>query len=226
MNDEQLKELYARAIANRAQRGGSCDVPLEAMVAVLEHSGNEAERMETLRRVLANPACREEFELLRAVAEGAREAPARRLNPAWSLAAAVALLLGSGWLWWSTRPGIDALRGGPEEVEQPRPGDRDDPGATPTDAAPVLVEPAADARVARTVRFVWQAVPGARAYRVELLSEPGTLVTSIETSDTTARYAPTAGAAVGRAYRWVVIALLPEGVEVPSRPRRLTITAP
>lgn len=210
MNDDQLKVLYAHARSNRAQRSGTCELPLEAMLAVLEHRGSEAERMETLRRVLANPACKEEFELLRAVAQAAGERPQRRLNPAWRWAAAVLVLVGAGWLW----------------LGAPLTRESDEPRAAPADGAPGLVEPAADALVRGSIRFVWQAVPGARGYRVELLTDAGTLVTSIETADTIARYDPTPVDSAGTAFYWVVVAMLPEGAEVGSRPRRLTIRAP
>ncbi len=207
MNDEQLKALYTHAMASRARQTGPCEVSLEGMIAVLEGRGDEAERLETLRRVFASPACREEFELLRAVVRAAGARPRRQLNPGWRWAAAVAALLGAGWWWLS-------------------PHDRDEPRTVPADGAPVLVEPEADARVGGAIRFVWHAVPGARAYRVELLTDAGTLLTSIETADTIARYDPTPLGTTGTTFYWVVAAMLPEGSEVESRPRRLTIRAP
>ncbi len=57
---------------------------------------------------------------------------------------------------------------------------REETRATPDDGGPVLLAPAADARVADSVAFMWRAVPGARSYRVELLTDAGTLVISIE----------------------------------------------
>jgi hypothetical protein len=67
MNEERMRELYARSTARRAASDPPCEVSLERMIDVLERRGSEEERREVLAEILRSPACREEFELLRAV---------------------------------------------------------------------------------------------------------------------------------------------------------------
>ena len=205
MNDDELRKAYQA-------RGASESAPLpspEELRRLVAGEGTDQERLEILDRALSTPEGARELELLRAISHAGREdTPRRWWRAPVPLAVAASLLL--------VAVGVLSRRAhGPDETR-----------ATPVDDAPVLMQPVADARVPAPVRFVWQAVPGARAYRVEVLTDAGMLVTSIDTPDTTAGY--TGGKVVGAdsTYRWVVVALFPEGVEVASRPRRLTIAAP
>jgi len=59
-----------------------------------------------------------------------------------------------------------------------------------------------------------------------VLTDAGTVVTAIQTSDTTASYTPIGARGTQATYRWVVVALLPEGGEVASPPRRLILVTP
>ena len=204
MNDDELRKAYQ---SRRPKASDATEPTPEELERLVARQGDEAERLAILERALSSRRSAEDLELLRAITHAERSAEPRSWwhSPV-ALALAASLLLVVGVLSLRDRA-------------------RDESRAAPGEGAPVLVEPETDARVADSIRFVWQAVPGARSYRVELLTDAGTLVTSIETADTIGRYAPTqpAGATV---YRWVVVALLPEGVEVASPPRRLTITAP
>lgn len=203
MNDDQLRQAYQ---ARRAQPADATEPSPEELRRLAAGEGSEAERLETLDRAFASRTAAGELELLRAVAHAARAQSRPRWRAPLPIALAASLLV--------TVVGVFALR------ERPREGVR----ATGSDGAPVLLAPAVDARIAGTVQFAWRPVAGARAYRLELLTDAGTVVASIETPDTVVAYR--APAITGAPYRWVVVALLPEGIEVSSRPRRLTITTP
>ncbi|HWA56272.1 MAG TPA: hypothetical protein VG692_03405 [Gemmatimonadales bacterium] len=66
MDPDRLRALYTRHTAVHALLNDRAVVPLDAMLAVLEHRGTEEERRETLNRILADPESRREFDLLRA----------------------------------------------------------------------------------------------------------------------------------------------------------------
>jgi hypothetical protein len=76
---------------------------------------------------------------------------------------------------------------------------------------------------AGNIEFLWRSLPDARRYRLDVLSDAGSVAAETETRDTTVVVALPAPGPGGASYRWSVVALLPDGVEVASRPRRLTI---
>ncbi len=195
MNDERLKALYARALAERAARGTECQVPLEAMLAVLERRGSEAERQETLRQVLAHPACREEFELLRAVVRAAEASSSRWRVPAWGWAAGIALLLGTVWFWRGRGPDVDVLRGDSVQV---------------TPLAPLGGEAPA------SPRLVWRPVTGAFSYEVVVVDTAGLPRFTGSTTDTTVSLPDSVGLDPGAVYRWWVRARRSDGTELRS----------
>ena len=67
MNDDALRRSYARHLADRGVSGRERCVPPEALLAVLERSGNDAARLATLDHVGACAACARDLDLLRAV---------------------------------------------------------------------------------------------------------------------------------------------------------------
>lgn len=201
MNDEQLKALYARAMAIRAEGKRPCEVSLEEMVAVLERQGTEAHRAETLRRVLASPACHEEFELLRAVVRAAAVRPRRRLMPAWGWAAAVVAIVGAGW-WLQVLQPADMLRGEPGGLIPVAP--------TGTIASPVPL-------------FAWHPLPGAFRYDVAVVDTAGLARFSGSTTDTTLALPDSVNLAVGGVYRWWVRAVRHDGTAERSATVHFTI---
>jgi hypothetical protein len=205
MSDDDLRKAYQ---ARHADASAPPPTP-EALERLVAREGTDEQRLDTLDRALSTPEGARELELLRAISHAAREDASRRWwrAPILLATAASLLLVAVGVLSRRTR--------GPDQTR-----------ATPVDGAPLLVQPVADARVAVPVHFVWRAVPGARAYRVEVLTDAGILIKSIDTPDTTAGFGGGQRAGGDSTYRWVVVALLPEGGEVSSRPRRLTIAAP
>ena len=205
MNDDELRKAYQ---SRRAKASDATEPTPEELQSLVARQGDEAERLAILERALANRRASGDLELLRAISHAERSVESRswwRSPVVLGLAASLLLVVA---------------------VMTLRDRARDEPRAAPAEGAPVLLEPAMDARVADSIRFVWQAVPGARGYRVELLTDAGTLVTAIETADTIARYTLARPPGGEITYRWVVVALLPEEGEVASPPRRLTITTP
>src|SRR5688500_9109511 len=81
MTDDELRDAYARAMAARTSttRTG-CPRP-DALVALVRRDGPEATRLETLDHTMACAACRQEFELLRAIDAGERRASGPAVLP-------------------------------------------------------------------------------------------------------------------------------------------------
>lgn len=202
MNEERMRELYARNTARRAASDPPCEISLEAMIDVLERRGTEEERRQVLAEILRSPACREEFELLRAVVRASRpvRAPVLGTN-AWRWAAGIVVIVGLGLalaLWRGEPP--EPLRGGGSPI--------------------VLRAPGEDARLQEPPAFVWSAVPGAVEYRLELLTDSGGVAFSSVVRDT-ALILP-APLAPGR-YLWLVVARMPGGEAARSVTKRLTV---
>jgi hypothetical protein len=243
MTDEQLRSAYRQAVLDQERPAdpvgpGRRECPdLEALLAVVQQEGPEEQRIATLDHALACAACRRELEVLRTVDEASRasvaeaqgagtrgtevrslgEARERRAGrPAlWrravplALAASLALAVGLG----VTRRVWD--RESPEPMREAQPGGESIALAAPGDG---------DA-VALPATLVWHAVPRARWYVAELVTEDGAVAFSARTTDTslTAPAAPNVGPGE---YRWTVRAQLDNGAERRSTARRLRIRAP
>lgn len=206
MNEERMRELYARSTARRAASDPPCEVSLERMIDVLERRGTEEERRQVLAEILRSPACREEFELLRAVVRASK--PVRVptfLSPMWRWAAGIVVVAGLGLavMWWR-RP-ADPLRG--------------------TGAGIVLYTPAENARAASLPRFVWSAVPGALQYRLDVVTDAGTVAFSTTLRDTSV-IAPASRTLPPGHYLWLIVAELPTGQPIRSEVRSLNLDAP
>jgi len=206
MSDEELRKAYQARRPGASDGGAPSPEELQRLVT---GEGAEAERLRTLDRVFASKNAEREFELLRAIDQAERSAEAR---PRWrrvgSLALAASVLLAVA--------GVLTLRNRAGEPTR----------APSVEGAPLQLLPAPDARVTGGVPFLWRSVPGAGGYRLEVLTDAGTVVTAIQTSDTTASYTPIGARGTQATYRWVVVALLPEGGEVASPPRRLILVTP
>ncbi|HEX8851527.1 MAG TPA: hypothetical protein VF761_18510 [Gemmatimonadaceae bacterium] len=210
LSDEQLREIYARAIeARRDPARASCPSP-DALLALVRREGSDESRLETLDHAMSCPDCRGDFELLRAI-EGARRADAdagvrhirwrRPMGVALvaALAAALALFAVLG-PWQRSRPG-EVYRGGPAEIG--------------------VVSPPAGASESAPFTFTWHRVPRARGYVLEVFTPGGALRATRETADTTVTLSD---AELGDGdYRWSVRARLDDGSErhSESRPLRL-----
>jgi hypothetical protein len=191
MTDERLQELYQRALAGTGAGSGEHASP-EAIQALVEREGSEAERLATLDHVMSCGACRQDYDLLRAVRSagersgGVGRTAARPAMATWrtlALAASVVLAIGAG-LWFQRDAGSDEFRGDGDGI--------------------VLVAPDATVGGADMVRLAWRPLPGAERYRIEVLDSADAVVFSATGGDTVV------SVPVGRlpagAYTWWVTA--------------------
>ncbi len=229
MSDEGLRQAYEQALAARGAPGARTECPApDAILALVRREGDEEPRLSVLDHVMACPACRNEFELLRTI-ERAGEKAARGEAPAGSaagggaapgrvvghiawrrwvpLAAAAALVLvvalGPGRRLWE--PHAETVRGGGAPFALVAPAD----AAAPSSGA---------------VQFVWRSAPGAERYTLELLTSGGAMVLSRATADTTLALALPAALAPGD-YRWWVSATAADGSVTRSDTRTLRLGA-
>lgn len=204
MTDEQLRQTYARVLAERAGRG-DCVAP-EDLMAIVEATLPEHERLRVLRHVGSCGTCRSELELLRTAADAGR-AIGRPRVPALAAAASLVLLLSGALVWRAMSFSGGDIPRSPADVMQP---------LSPAEGQVVTAPP----------RLVWTRVPGVQSYDIEVLDAGGTLVYRGETRDTTFTLPVDAVTASGAEYFWWVGADLPSGPHVRSAARRFRIQAP
>lgn len=180
MTDAELRDIYTRALTSRART--TCPSP-EAIDALVAKSGSEESRLATLDHVMACNACRQEFELLRAIqAAAAADAGARpRWRAPWLVAAAVVVAAGVITVTRLNRP--NPVRGA---------------GATADIALVGLVGHV----------LVWRSIPGAVRYDVETVDSSGATVFHAATADTSIALPSTPGGV-----NWWVRATLRDGSE-------------
>ena len=212
MSDERLQRLYRLAMERRAAQGGSCQVSPETMVDVLENRLPEADRQRVLLAVMNDPTCRREFELLRAVVEGASPS-ARHRWTGWQLglAATVAVAVGAGLIWGRL----------------PKPADLEPERAGGVGQV-LLVSPEAGGNPGADRRFVWHGIPGAIRYEYTLVTTGGRAVFVSSVTDTTLTLPRLDSLNInpGEELRWWVEATLADGHQVRSALRRLQISSP
>ncbi|HEX6533125.1 MAG TPA: hypothetical protein VF041_00925 [Gemmatimonadaceae bacterium] len=194
MNDARLRELYDRALAERAVgTRASCPSP-EALRALVAREGPESTRLATLDHAMSCPECRRELELLRAVSAGAPEQRRWRVSAPLALAASFLIVVAGGVIALRSMraPGGDVMRGGGNGV--------------------ALIAPSPDApRV-----LGWHAVPGAISYVVEVLTSGGRVVAQAKTTDTTMALPDSVALTGGTHYLWWVRARRGDGTELQS----------
>lgn len=214
--DELLRKAYGRALEARTVPERARCVSPDALFALVRREGREAERLATLDHAMACPACRDEFELLRAL-EQAGDADIRhavegirwKRNLSIGLAASALLAVGvATGRRLLDRDAVEVMRGDGGGITLISPAE----GTGPTNGTDSLT-------------FVWSAVPGAEAYLMEVLTADGAPVFSTRTSDTT--YTLAAGEALPRGeYRWAIQSYVRDGTEARSPTRRLSVRAP
>jgi hypothetical protein len=203
MNDEQLRRAYKRILDSRTSAVADDQVSPEAMLALVEGRGSEAERLGTLDRVMQSEETRREFELLRSAVAASR--PHRRvLSTQWLAAAALVVIVGGSAIVWRAARPADTLRGSGESVTLSSPND------APTVSGPLV--------------FAWRRVPGAVSYEIELVEASGALVQMATITDTTWTPPSTVHLTNGVEYRWWVRATLNDGRTLEAPPRRLVLS--
>jgi hypothetical protein len=192
MNDERLRALYAELMQARAGAERAVCVTPEAIAALVERSGNETDRLATLDHVMSCPDCSRDFELLRSVD---RAGPALVHRPAFrrravGIAATIVLLVTATLFWRTTGNPGPSFRGSEDAV--------------------TLVGPSGDVPADDPLRLVWNRVPDAVRYDVEILDVAGEPVWSVTTMDTLVTVSTGAGLAADQPLRWWVQVTLPD----------------
>jgi hypothetical protein len=196
MNDPRLSELYAKALARRAD-GASADCPPpEQIIALAERTLPEAERLRLFDHVMSCEDCRREY----ALCDAAALHPGRPLRKTlvWALAASLVLAAGVTLV---RRTSFDAgrLRGGGNEL--------------------ILLSPAEGEALSFPARFAWRPTAPGAEYSIELLGPSGDPVFQVLTSDTVAVLPDSVRLTPGATYRWGIRSRLPDGTESVSSPR-------
>jgi len=206
-NDEQLRLAYGASLAEgaraeRSHKQGSHPEP-EALVAVAERSGSEANRLEVLDHIMACDACRRDFDLIRASLVAAA-VPRQRTwfrSPAIGLMAiAATLLVAAGLRLYVASREADAgslMRGG-----------------SPVSTYPAKWLPSVGAGLA------WRPTEGAASYRLEVVDEAGVAVVDSTMRDTTFVLIDSL-VRNRRGHSWSVTPMLADGSTVTSLPIRL-----
>ena len=204
MNDDDLVRLYRLGTTPRRPTRDGCVSP-EALLAVVERSGSEHDRTETINHAMGCADCAEELELLRSTRITREHTRIPRTGLA--LAASIVLVIGLG--------SFGVLRA--------RSGRVIDDDITRSGAGDVqLVSPSTDAD-ARGGTLTWRSVPGALGYTMELRRDDGTLITRANTSDTVFAVPDSVRATTNDVVYWGVIARLADGTELRSPARRIRI---
>jgi hypothetical protein len=203
MTDEELQKAYAELMSNASRPAREHCPPVEALSAVVNREGDEARRLEVLDHVMSCPACKADFEILRATDAGVPR-PARRTVPL-VLAASVILALAGGLVWTNWRRG--------EEI-------------TRSDTPVMLASPVGEIDPSTPLRLAWRPVPHAASYHPEILQNDATVAWSATTTDTAITVPDALRLETGVSYSWWVRVELDTGVELTSEVRRFQFTRP
>jgi len=215
VNDDQLRQAYARQLAKRATGAREGCASPEALLALVERRGSEMERLATLDHAMGCETCRLDLELLRAVnraGEGRLAASVRSIRPRQilalasprRLAAAAVLVIAVGALATATlRRGREAGWRGPAKL--------------------ALVSPKGAIPSSEGLSLVWRRAAGAVRYEVELLTAAGDSVFATATADTVLTLPPAATLLPGSDYVWSVRSVLGDGTQAASAPLRFRI---
>jgi hypothetical protein len=201
-SDQQLQDAYRDLLRQRPRDRAACPAP-EAVVALIEQRGSDADRLATLDHVMSCAGCKADFDLMRTVA-GRKAGPGRRGR--WPLAAAavVALSVSGSLVFMELRArsaGQDIERGGADEVE--------------------LVSPRGNTAT-RPVTFTWRKATGPARYSLEVFNPAGDAVYGVDVTDTSVVLPATVLLQVGTTYHWWVLIRTADGSEVRTAPVSFT----
>jgi len=212
-DDATLRDAYRELMVAREPRDRTaCPAP-EALLAVVDRTGDDPTRLATLDHVMGCAACRRDFDLLRTAAVSAEQVAAGE-KPAlhvvrggghsarrfplrnFAVAAGLVVAVGVGLLSWHPGGRQPLLRGEANTV--------------------VLLAP--ESRPDGSALLRWRMVSGAAAYRVEVFAPNGRTVSADTVSDSTFVLP---ASEVSDQLRWMVTALHGDGHEIRSRAERV-----
>jgi hypothetical protein len=217
LNDDELRQLYHAGLPGRSAAGSCPDD--ERLVALVERTDHESERLATLDHVMACAECRRQFDLLRALYQAHTQLQADTEQPRaqplthrarfgiprrLALAASISIVIGAAALFVIVS------------------SDRETPVMRGASADLQLTAPAADAAVALPFTLSWRAVDGAAEYHVEITNSMGRTALATHTRDTAFTVAAAALPAPG-SYAWSVRAVRTDGSEVHSAARAFRV---
>lgn len=214
IDDATLRDAYQELFAARSPHNrGECPPP-EALLAIVERTGNETDRLATLDHVMTCARCRLDLDLLRTAAVAAEETMAEpvipvggvrgglvRRFPLRPLAIAAGLVVAVGIGLLSRKPGErpPLLRGSAHTV--------------------VLIAP--EHRSDGSTLLRWRPLPDAMRYRVEVFAATGRTVVTDTVADSAFLLPAAATAGREEQLRWMVTALHGDGHEVHSPAERI-----
>jgi hypothetical protein len=206
--DRDLRRMYEEALRAQANDQRRATVPLDKIVALVEGTGSETERLTTLDAVMADEESAKEFELLRSIAANRphkRSTGVRQPYVLTSLALAAAVMIVA----------IPSIR----SAFAPK---TEEPSRNVSQGA-ILLLPPTEATPASSRKFEWHSVRGAQDYVVEILTAGGTSVFSTRTADTTITLPANVRIEASTEYRWWVVSELSDGTQRRSAFRRLMV---
>lgn len=216
MSDHAMRDAYERALAARAPREASVDLPLERIEALVAGTGSEAERLRTLDMALSSADGRRELDVTWAAHRAARPEPRRTMT--WrglAVAATLVLAAGLGGIWArstrviaTTDEGRETLRSGDSPLQ--------------------LVSPRGATARAMREQFIWRRVPpsrdnAVRAYMAVVVDQTGTEVFSSSTGDTAITLPDSIRLAPNVEYLWWVQATMTDGTTLSAVTERIRV---
>ena len=197
MTNDELQVAYQQMVARRDPSARDGCASLEDLQRVATTRVQHERDAGIFDHVMACAACRSEYELLRATSQAARAAAPAATRRVWvPLAAAATALLAVTLYFRAPSPESTGVRA-------------DDTTAVR------LVAPSSIAAGA-AIAVSWQPVPGADAYRVELLDTVGVVLHSTVTSDSTLTVPASVLPGGTAAFDWLVVAMRADGNETRS----------
>jgi hypothetical protein len=201
MNDEQLRDAYARGLPEGRPRPPLDDLSAEHLRRLVEREGPDAERLHTIDTMLRTAEGRRELEIAWAAVRAARPRRSRVWRWGIGVAATVAAAAGIGTIWFSSKPTPDLLRDATSPIRL---------------VAPLGTSPA-------RAPFTWRPLENAERYQLVVVDTTGADVFVTETRDTTVSLPDTLRLTPGVSYLWWVQATTRDGASVTAVTQRIRI---
>lgn len=224
MNDDQLREAYARHLRTPDASGRLPSLPPpERVAALVAREGSEAERLRTLDVLLSSAEGRRDLDVAWALARATPpSAAAHRRRPVWYAAAATMVVaIGVGGVWLAERGGDGQVGSiGTRGVTAPSGA----PEVTRGEEAPVrLIAPSTDPVASVGVEFIWHRVARAGEYTLVIVDTAGNEVFAEATRDSSVVLPNRVQLVPGYEYLWWVEASLDDGSTVSAVTQRLRV---